>query len=152
MQAEGNHGRGLQSILVSHHSTKGIPGEPGAAVQSEPPSVGQREAPGEETEKGLREVRREGAKGRNTPEGSQVGQVGTRFSPRSRYWKASQPCCCGWTGVWPIRHGSQEVGDSHVKSHSPWYCGQDPLRATWGCSGRHLLFIILVLFIVIQGH
>lgn len=74
MQAEGNHGHALFSLPISHHSTEGIPGEPGVAVQSEPPSVGQREAPGEETEKGLREARREGAKGKNALEGSQVGQ------------------------------------------------------------------------------
>lgn len=36
--------------------------------------MGQQEAPGEETEKGLREARREGTKGKNAPEGSQVGQ------------------------------------------------------------------------------
>lgn len=60
---------------------EGIPGEPGVGVQSEPPSVGQQEAPGEETEKGLREARREGTKGRKAPEGSQVGEGWRRLFP-----------------------------------------------------------------------
>lgn len=60
---------------------EGVPGEPGVAVQSEPPSVWQQEAPGEETEKGLREARREGTKGRKAPEGSQVGQEWQRLFP-----------------------------------------------------------------------
>lgn len=72
----------------------GIPGEPGVTVQSEPPSVGQQEAPGEETEKGLREARREGTKGRKAPEGSEVGRGDDApFPPRSRDWKASKPYC-----------------------------------------------------------
>lgn len=91
--------------FISHHSTKGIPGEPGVAVPNKPPSVGQREAPGEETEKGLREARREGAKGKNALEGSQVGQ---RVAPVSRQGAGTgspqSPAAvdglgCGWLGT-----------------------------------------------------
>lgn len=126
-------------IASPFHTTqqRGVPGEPGVAVQTEPPSVGQREAPGEETEKGLREARREKAKGKNKLEGSQVGQRGgTCFLPRSRDGKASKPCCSEWIGVWP-----QLVGDSHTKSHVPFYDGHDSLRTICGAlEGQRLWF------------
>lgn len=90
-RAEGSHRHVLRGNPFAPLN-EGIPGEPGVAVQSEPPSVGQQDAPGEETEKGLREARREGTKGRKAPEGSKVGRgSGASFPPRSRDWKASKP-------------------------------------------------------------
>lgn len=98
--------------------------------------MGQREAPGEETERGLREARREGAKEKNAPEGSQVGQRGgTCFSPRSRDWKVSKPPCSDWIGVQLNGHGPLLVGDSHTKSHVPCFYGHDSLRTICGCLG-----------------
>lgn len=108
MQAKGNHRHILHSTHISHHSTEGIPGEPGVAVQSEPLSVGQREAPGEETEKGLREARREGAKGKNAAEGSQVGQ---RVAP---------VCCQGAGTGRPLQWMDWGVADWPWASADRW--------------------------------